>query len=90
MYDRTCKKWQGLIDALHMEDRQLLLKMILETCNYDECYNMVVNSGDSESCITYFFFFAAIIQQQKLIIKINKNLDIKNKTNVSLLDFLYG
>ena len=90
LFDRTCKKWKGFIDALHMEDRHLLLKMILEICNYNEYCNMVVNSGDSESCITYFFFFAAIMQLQKRIIKINENLDIKNKTNMSLLDFLSG
>jgi hypothetical protein len=28
LFDRTCKKRQGPIDALHREDRQLLLKMI--------------------------------------------------------------
>jgi hypothetical protein len=48
LFDRTCKKWQGLIDALHVEDRRILLKMILETCNYNEYCNMVTNSRDSE------------------------------------------
>src|SRR5215208_1295191 len=31
LFDRICEKWQGLIYAMHMEDRHLLLKMILET-----------------------------------------------------------
>ena len=65
LFDRTCKKWQGLIDALHMGDRHLLLKMILEICSYDEDCNMAIKEGDSESCITYCFFFAAIMQLKK-------------------------
>ncbi len=33
---RTCKKWQGLVEFLHKEGHQILLKIILETCNYNE------------------------------------------------------
>ena len=88
LFDRTCKKWQGLIDALHMEDRQLLLKMILETCNYSECCNMITNSEDSESPVDYFFFLTAITQQQKLIDKIDKNYGIGGPMNKTLVDFM--
>ena len=88
LFDRTCKKWQGLIDALHREDRQLLLKTILEICNYNECCSMVTYSEDSESPIDYFFFLTAIIHQQKLINKINKNYGIEVSTNKTLVDFM--
>jgi hypothetical protein len=90
LFDRTCKKWQGLIDALHMEDRHLLLKMILETCNYDEYSNMIINSEDSKSPIDYFFLITAIIQQQKLINKIKKNYGIESPMNKTLVDFMHN
>jgi hypothetical protein len=81
LFERTCKKWQGLIDALHRKDRHLLLKMILETCSYDEYSNMIINSEDSKSPIDYFFLLTAIIQQQKLINKIKKNFGIEVSAN---------
>lgn len=90
LFDGTCKKWQGLIDALHMEDRQLLLKMILETCNYNECCNMVTNSEELKSSIDYSFFLTAIIQQQKLINKINRNCGIEGSMNKTLVDFMHN
>ena len=88
VFDRTCKKWQGLIDSLHREDRHLLLKMILETCNYNENCNMVINEGDSKYPIDYLFFSTAIIQQQKLIDKISKNHGIETSINKTLVDFM--
>jgi hypothetical protein len=90
LFDRTCKKWRGLIDALHVEDRRILLKMILETCNYNEYCNMVTNSGDSEYPIDYLFFLKAITQQQKLINKISKNYDIEISMNKTLVDFMHN
>jgi hypothetical protein len=35
LFDRAYKKWQGLTGALHNEDREPLLKMLLETCNHN-------------------------------------------------------
>ena len=90
LFDRTCKKWQGLIDALHVEDRRILLKMILETCNYNEYCNMVINSEDSEYPIDYLFFLKAITQQQKLINKISKNYGIEISINKTLVDFMHN
>jgi len=90
LFDRTCKKWQGLIDALHVEDRRILLKMVLETCNYNEYCNMVINSGDSEYPIDYLFFLKAITQQQKLINKISKNYGIEISINKTLVDFMHN
>jgi hypothetical protein len=90
LFDRTCKKWQGLIYALHVEDRRLLLKMMSETCNHNECCNMVTNSGGSEYPIDYLFHLAAITQQQKLIDKISKNQGVENPMNKTLVDFMHN
>jgi hypothetical protein len=83
LFDRTCEKWHGLIDSLHKEDRETLLKMILESCacNNESCNKIIIES-DSRDCITYLFFVSLIMQQQKLINKIgkNENRDIKSKT----------
>jgi hypothetical protein len=78
LFDRTCKKWHGLIDSLHKGDRELLLKMIFEIYNYDENYNKMINIQDSKLFIDYFFFLAELIQQQKLINKLNGNSGNKN------------
>ncbi len=90
LFDRTCKKWHGLIDALHVEDRRILLKMILETCSYSEYCNMVINRWDSEYPIDYLFFLKAITQQQKLINKISKNYGIEISINKTLVDFMHN
>jgi hypothetical protein len=90
LFDRTCKKWQGLIYALHEEDHRLLLKIILETCNYNENCNMVINEGDSKYPIDYLFFLTAIIQPQKLIHKISKNHGIERPVNKTLVDFMHN
>ena len=73
LFDRTCKKWHGLIDSLHKEDRELLLRMILDVCNYNEDKNKIINIQDSKSYIDYFFLLSAILHQQKLINKLNVN-----------------
>jgi hypothetical protein len=69
LFDRTCKKRHGLIDSLQKGDRELLLKMIFEICNYDEDYNKMIDIHDSKLFIDYFFFLAELVQQQKLINK---------------------
>ena len=90
LFDRTCKKWQGLIYALHMEDRHRLLKMVLETCGYNEDFNMVTNNENSKSSIDHFFLLTAIVHQQKLINKINKNYGIEGSMNKTLVDFMHN
>jgi hypothetical protein len=88
LFDRTCKKRHGLIDSLQKGDRELLLKMIFEICNYDEDYNKMIDIQDSKLFIDYFFFFASIIQQQKLINKLNGNSRNKNASDGTLLYFM--
>ncbi len=72
LFYRISKKWHGFLYALHKEDRELLLKMILEICSHDECICDIINTQDFQSPIDYLFFLFAIIQQQKLINKLNK------------------
>ena len=88
LFDRICKKWQGLIESLHKEDRELLLKMVTKICNYNECSASITNIQDSESNISYFFFMLLVIEQQKLIDNMDKRSGIKVRTNITLLDYL--
>ena len=90
LFYRFSKKWHGFLYALHKEDRELLLKMILGICSHDECVCDIINTQDFQSPIDYLFFLFAMIQQQKLINKLNKNLEdeITTKANRTLLDFM--
>ncbi len=90
---RTCEKWQGIIDSLHSEDRETLMKMILEVCcGYDEPSSQTINDKDSDSCITYLFSMSLIILQQKLINKIGKDGNADNAMKIgkgiTLMDFM--
>ncbi len=67
LFDKTCEKWQGLMDSFHKEDKKTLLKMIFEVYSYSESCSKIINDIDSESCITYMFFISLLIHQQKLI-----------------------
>jgi hypothetical protein len=73
LFHRISKKWHGFLYSLHKEDREPLLKMMLEICRYDEYVSNIINIQDSQSIIDYLFFLFAILQQQKLINKLNKN-----------------
>ena len=93
LFYRISKKWHGFLYALHKEDRQLLLKMILEICSHDECVCTIINTCDSQSPIDYLFFLFAIIQQQKLIDKLNKTpgdaeITSTSTANRSLSDYM--
>ena len=92
LFDRTCKKWHGLIHSLHKDDRELLLKMIMEICgSHKECSSKIINIEDSKSCIDYLFFLLAMIQQQQKIMDILLNYeDVNNEKKITLLDFIGG
>jgi hypothetical protein len=90
LFYRFSKKWHGFLYSLHKEDRESLLKMILEICSHDECVSNIINTQDFQSPIDYLFFLFAIIQQQKLIDRLNKereNIGIIS-TNRTLSDFM--
>ncbi len=78
---------------MHKEDREILLKMILEVCSYyNESCNQIINDKDTESCFAYLFFISLLLQQQELINKIcnDRNIDneVKIRNDISLLDFM--
>jgi hypothetical protein len=90
LFYRFSKKWHGFLYSLHKEDRESLLKMILEICSHDERVCDIINTQDFQSPIDFLFFLFAIIQQQKLINRINKereNIRIIS-TNGTLSDFM--
>jgi hypothetical protein len=93
LFDKTCEKWQGLMDSFHKEDKKILLKTILEICSYSESCSKIINDIDSESCITYLFFVSLLIRQQKLISNMGKyvnNIPSETKLGkgITLLDFM--
>jgi hypothetical protein len=91
LFDRTCKKWHGLIYSLHKDDRELLLKMIIEICSHKECSSKIIIIEDSKSCIDYLFFLLVLIQQQQKIMDILLNYkDVINEKKITLLDFIGG
>jgi hypothetical protein len=87
LFYRYSKKWHGFIYSLHKEDRLILLKMILEVCNYDECTMNIINIQDSQSSIDYFFFLLSMLLQQKQIDMLNAGKTKKTK-DLTLLDFM--
>ena len=85
------KKWHGLIYSLHKDDREHLLKMIIEICGHKECSSKIINIEDSKSCIDYLFFLLVLIQQQQKIMDILLNYeDVNNEKKITLLDFIGG
>ena len=93
LFDKTCEKWQGLMDSIHKEYKKTLLKMIFEVCSYSESCSKIINDIDSESCITYMFFISLLIRQQKLISTMGKYVNdtpsgTKLGKGITLLDFM--
>jgi hypothetical protein len=86
LFYRYSKKWHGFISALHKEDRLILLKMILEVCDYNEYTSNIINIKDSQSNIDFLFLLLAMIIQQNRINILN--VDGIKKKGVTLLDFM--
>jgi hypothetical protein len=88
MFDRTCERWRGLLYALHKDDREQLLRMLVDCCtSLDEgaAAKMLINS---ESSISVLFLFWLVWQNQKLINRINKSTEKSVKAGSTLLDFI--
>jgi hypothetical protein len=54
------------IDSLHMEDRHLLLKMILETCDYNECCNTIINKVEKKIIYLILRLFSGLATTTKI------------------------
>lgn len=87
LFDKTIKRWQGLINSLHQKEVQQLLGMFVECCNDldDEAAKMVMEKN-SESNKSLLFFFCLLLQNQKLIQKINES---KMNCNIHSEDVLF-
>jgi hypothetical protein len=88
MFDKTCERWRGLLYALHKDDREQLLRMLVDCCtslDKGAAAKMLINS---ESSISVLFLFWLVWQNQKLINRINKSTEKSVKAGSTLLDFI--
>jgi hypothetical protein len=73
MFDKTCERWRGLLYALHKDDRERLLKMLV-----DCCYGLDDGSAktliDSESSVSVLYLFCLVLLNQKLINRIKSSM----------------
>ncbi len=89
LFDKTCERWRGLLYALHKEDREQLLKMLVDCCNsLDDGAAKMLFDKVSESTISVLFLFCLVLQNQKLINEIKRSSEKNVKTDVNLLDFI--
>ncbi|MDN5845254.1 MAG: hypothetical protein L0H53_03160 [Candidatus Nitrosocosmicus sp.] len=88
LFDKTCERWRGLLYSLHKDDREQLLKMLVDCCNSLEGgeAKMIIDK-DSESSISVFFFFCLVLWNQKLRNGIKDFTEKNAKTDLKLTDF---
>jgi hypothetical protein len=77
--------------SLHRDDRELLLKMIIEMYSNKECSSKIINIEDSKSCIDYLVFLLVMIQQQqqKIMDILLNYKDVNKEKKITLLDFCF-
>ena len=82
LLDKTCERWRGLLYALHKDDRERLLRMLVDCCydSLDEGAAKMLIDKVSESNISILFFFCLVLQNRKLINRIRKSSE-KNTKN---------
>ncbi|MDF0680699.1 MAG: hypothetical protein P0116_07015 [Candidatus Nitrosocosmicus sp.] len=66
LFDKTCERWRGLLYALHEDDREYLLRMIVDCCTSldDDVAKMIINKV-LESNISILFFFLSCLAEPK-------------------------
>jgi hypothetical protein len=87
LFDNTGEKWRGLLYALHKDDRERLLKMLVDCCHGldDGAAKTLI---DSESSISVLYLFCLVLLNQKLINRIKSSTEKNVKTDIDLLDFM--
>jgi hypothetical protein len=87
LFDNTGERWRGLLYALHKDDRERLLKMLVDCCyglDEGEAKTLI----DSESSISVLYLFCLVLLNQKLINRIKSSTEKNVKTDIDLLDFM--
>jgi hypothetical protein len=87
LFDKTCERWRGLLYPLHKDDRERLLRMLVD-CYYDSLDDGAAKMMDKDSSISVLLFFSLVLQNQKLINRIKKSIEKDTKTVTNLLDFI--
>jgi hypothetical protein len=88
LFDKTCERWRGLLYSLHKDDREHLLRMLVDCCSsLDDGAAKILNERVLENTVFVLFLFCLVLQNQKLINKF-KNSKKNVKTEVSLLEFI--
>ncbi|WP_458718740.1 hypothetical protein [Candidatus Nitrosocosmicus sp. R] len=65
LFDNTCERWRGLLYAFHKDDREQLLKMLVDCCcGLDDGATQMLIDKVSESTISVLFFICLILQNQ--------------------------
>ncbi len=90
LFDKTCERWHGLLYALHKDDREQILSMLVDCCydNLDDGAGKMLSDKASISNISILFFVCLVLQNQKLINEIKRSSEKNVKTDVNLLDFI--
>jgi hypothetical protein len=89
LFDKTCDRWRGLIYALHKDEREQLLRMLVDCCNsLNDVVAKMLLDRVSESNISVLFLFCLVLQNQNLINRINKSMKKNTQDCISLLDFI--
>lgn len=78
LFDKTSERWLGLINALHNDDREQFLKMVVVYCNGLSVGSAgLIIDKDSKS-ISVLFIFSLVLKNQKLLERIK---DLVEKLN---------
>jgi len=91
LFDKACERWGGLLYALHKDDREQLLRMLVDCCNnLDDGAAKAVMDKVSESNISVLFFFGLVLQNQKMIERIRNSSENREniKANGTLFDYV--
>lgn len=68
LFDNTCERWIGLLYALHKDDREQLLRMLVDCCySLDDGAAKTIIEEDSNHNLSSYLFFYLLLQNQKLI-----------------------
>jgi hypothetical protein len=89
LLNETYERWNGLIYSLHKDDRERLLKMLVECCEgLNENSAKTVIDSNSKSSVSFLFILCLVMQYQKLLNHMERSKWKNAKTEVTLLDFM--